>query len=459
MAPAFGLGLIKLWSVLWTSIMILVHDCKTDFRRIDRVLYASPEKDPTDNATSTAVQTFDLTESRQRHRGSSTQITRGSNSQPVEKARDHSLLVWQDYPATSLLRRIDWVLDLYTNFRGMSWNWRIAGPPPIPDWVESRLEGHSDSGPPRKGFVAGRDGTRMYSNLHDLLVARAKTFVLGYFVMDILKNFMMHDIYFLHGDRTLPPPSFLPSPIRESYFLVQSYRLLLSMAMMYTALHTVFDLSPLFFAGLLGPTLIGVRGEPWIYPDTYGAFSTILDKGLAGWWGGWWHQTFRFAFEATAKRILQELGFDISSLSGKALQLIIAFSLSGCLHACASVTQLGQTHPITGAFSFFLLQSLGILLQILLSHQLKKIGVVERTPKILRRATNLIFTSAWLYLTAPLICDDFAAGGIWLFEPIPISPLRGLGLGIEGTGWWCWKGFPWIHWYRGQHWWQTGFIM
>ena len=454
MAPAFGLGLIKAWSILWTSVILIVHDSKTGFRRIVKVGSSENEgaltrvMGDTIPEASTATEKPPLSEVRRRHQETSTQT------------RHHDLLAWESYPTSSLFQRLDWVIDLYTNFRGMTWNWRISGPPPIPEWVKHELEGASTTTSTRQGSIIGRDGTRMYLNLRDLLVTRAKTLVLGYFMVDVLKTFMMHDPYFLLGNRDLPPPSFLPNLVKKLPFLVQSYRLLISMGMMYAALHTVFDLGPLFFAGVLGPKLIGTRGEPWAYPDTYGAFSIILDKGLAGWWGGWWHQTFRFAFESTAKRITQELGFETTSRSSKILQLVIAFSLSGCLHACASFVQPGRTHPLSGAFLFFFLQSIGIITQMLLSQKLEQMGLVERAPKIIRQATNFAFAHLWLYFTGPLICDDFAAGGIWLFEPIPISPLRGLGLGVLGTGWWCWQGFPWINvWQQGRHWWQTGLVL
>ena len=463
MAPAFGLGLIKAWSILWTSTMVIVHDCKTEFQRIEAVQLLHPQSEGTWTGSIApgdpiAIQRSASSEVRGRHQASSTQSPLVPTTKSTEPTRDQEAFAWQSYPTSSLLHRIDWVLDLYMNFRGMSWNWRIPGPPPLPEWVKSQLEGTEKPRTSQEEFVVGRDGTRMYSNLQDLLVARAKTFMFGYFVVDFFKTFMMYDSYFLFGDRDLPPPAILPDFIRGSPFLVQSYRLLCSMGMMYTVLHTLFDLGPLFFAGLLGPKLIGVRGESWVYPDSYGALSIILDKGLAGWWGGWWHQSFRFAFESTAKRIVRELGFQRSSVSAKALQLVIAFSLSGCLHACASITQPGTTHPLSGAFLFFFSQSFGIISQMLLTNTLKRTGIAQTMPKVLCQTTNLVFAYTWLYFTAPLICDDFAAGGIWLFEPIPISPLRGFGLGVEGSGWWCWKDFPWPRWHQGQHWWQAGFI-
>lgn len=49
---------------------------------------------------------------------------------------------------------------------------------------------------------------------------------------------------------------------------------------------------------------------------------------------------------------------------------------------------------------------------------------------------NWVGTVGWLYLTGPLLADDFARCGIWLFEPVPVSIVRG-GLGER---WWCWGG-------------------
>jgi len=60
-----------------------------------------------------------------------------------------------------------------------------------------------------------------------------------------------------------------------------------------------------------------------------------------------------------------------------------------------------------------------------------------------------------LYFTAPLLVDDFARGGIWLFEPVPFSLFRGLGLGSEGDGWWCCGGGL-VEWRSGEGWWDTG---
>jgi len=70
------------------------------------------------------------------------------------------------------------------------------------------------------------------------------------------------------------------------------------MVVVWLGLQIALALGPLFFAGILGRNLICVRREPWFYPDHYGNYSIVFDRGLAGWWGGWWHQMFRPGFDA-----------------------------------------------------------------------------------------------------------------------------------------------------------------
>ena len=187
----------------------------------------------------------------------------------------------------------------------------------------------------------------------------------------------------------------------------------------------------------------------------YGSYSMVLRKGLAGWWGGWWHQTFRFAFEAPTTWALQKLGWEKRSFRGKALSMILAFTLSGSLHACGSYSLWPETNPLRGPFAFFVLQPVGVGLQMGFSTLLKRAGVTDRVPMWVRGVGNFAYVHFWFYHVAPLLTDDFARGGIWLMEPVPVSVLRGFGLGLEGEGWWCWH-WPLVGWHTGERWWQSG---
>ena len=84
---------------------------------------------------------------------------------------------------------------------------------------------------------------------------------------------------------------------------------------------------------------------------------------------------------------------------------------------------------------------------------MKRVGVRDRTPWWVREGVNVVFVLGWFQMTGPLVADDFAATGIWLFEPVPISLVRG----VRGEGWWF-GGRLWVRWYRGETWWDTGLM-
>ncbi|KAK1063786.1 hypothetical protein LTR33_012224 [Friedmanniomyces endolithicus] len=464
-AAAFGVGLISSWGTLWVAAIMVANDCQVDFKRIERT---------SDDAVNEAVAP---TENGNRTNG----VVQGqlgslnirqrkppADSEPSTNFRDalrnrNDRLYWQSYPASPFSARVSWVADVFCSFRGVGWTWQTSGIPPPPRWVEAELQATDNDvnvGDDRgsEELMVSRTGIRRYADRSALLTNTAVSLIIGYILLDGIKTMMHRDPYFWgYVDSAAPP--YLPALLRNSYILTRTYRLLLSLAGIYTALWTIFKLGPACFCGVLGPTWLGVRGEAWMNPaDMFGSYNMVLTKGLAGWWGGWWHQTFRLAFEAPTVRLLEVTGIDKRSISGKALSLFIAFFLSGSLHASGSYTQLGDTRPLLGPMRFFLLQAVGILFQNVTTQQLKRAGVIDKCPKLLRQATNFVLVHIWLYHTAPLLVDDFAKGGIWLFEPVPFSPLRGLGYGAPDDQFFAfWNGLAW--WRNGEHWWDTGIAL
>ena len=165
------------------------------------------------------------------------------------------------------------------------------------------------------------------------------------------------------------------------------------------------------------------------------------------------------------------------SATGKILSLCTAFFLSGCIHACGSYTQLGDTRPMQ-PMCFFLLQGFGILLQMSVVQLLNKAGIAKQASKTLCRLANFSVVIVWLYFTAPLLVDDFARGGVWMLEPLPLSPLRGtrllpipkietcggsdsyctgLGYGAPDDQFFCsWNPIFWV---KGPRWYNTGLAL
>jgi hypothetical protein len=355
---------------------------------------------------------------------------------------------WQSYPS-NLRERIPWVIDLLMNFRGPGWNWAIPPLPALPPHIKAAL-GEPVDAASKSGISS--IGLRRFNSRRELFNSRVPRFILGYLLLDNVKIIMKKDHYFTFGPNNyaLPPhlQGFSPLTLRFIRHSICSIAIIVSLEM-------VFSLAPLIFCLLLGPSIIGLRGEAWHYPTTWGSFSSVLTKGLNGLWGSWWHQTFRFVFSAPTNYFIRNGYFSPKSMIAKISALVFAFEISGFLHTGGSISQFPKTHP-SHAPTFFMLQALGILLQTTFCSIFH--GQIKKLPQAVRKGGNLAFTLFWLFETGWWLVDDFARGGIWLYEPIPVSVLRGLGLGDSGDGWWCWEHVG-VGWYTGKHWWESGIAL
>ncbi|KAF1940932.1 hypothetical protein EJ02DRAFT_405553 [Clathrospora elynae] len=449
MAPSLGVGLISAWSVAWVGAILICNDAQTEFMRIERTegAFGNAKKENEVNGNTN----LKGEEGKERDSHAKDSIVNG-HAGPRDR---HGSFAWQPYPLTPFIERLDWVLDIFCNFRGAGWNWRISALPPPPKAIQEQLHQNSGSTAPKHSNKMHAGQVTTYPNRFSLLGANAKTLITGYLVLDALKTAMMYDPYFW-GSVERSPPSYLPSLVTQSPVLTHMYRLTLSMLAIKSALQAIFSLGPLVFSGVLSPSLIGVRGEHWMYPETWAPYSVVLQKGLAGWWGSWWHQTFRFAFQEPSRKLVEVWGMDKRGSKAKAVQLVIAFGLSGLVHGSGSFTCAGETRPVRGPMAFFLLQALGIFVEVGVTQMLKTKGVGRTLPGWVKRVVTFVYVHVWFYYTAHLLCDDFARGGVWLFEPVPISLFRGLGFGADKRdGWWCWGG-QWVWWHSGDAWWRSG---
>ena len=339
--------------------------------------------------------------------------------------------VWQSLPA-NFPHRLDWVCDLICNFRGVRWQHQLSGLPPPPPHVQSSLRDPSIPSPDAQSHL-----TRT-----DLIRRKLPSFLLCLVAIDVLKTLTTWDPYFWGFPPSTPSP--FPFP--------RLTRTLISLASVYVMLLIIFLLSPLVFAIILGPSIIGQHAWPWLYPSFFGPISQVYRKGLAGLWGQWWHQIFRFAFDEAGEFAGRITGWEKGSQMGTLLRVVVAFACSGALHACASYTSLGNSKPIYGSFLFFMLQPVGIIAQRAASGWMKSAGLRAKIPEWLRGVGNLVVVVVWCYFVGQLAADDFAATGVWLNEPLPISPIRAL----RGDGFWRWGG-RWVRWYPADRWWRSGF--
>ncbi|RAH77370.1 hypothetical protein BO86DRAFT_223504 [Aspergillus japonicus CBS 114.51] len=436
-------GLLPAWWLIWCAVWLAYKNAERECQRIVRTTVSEPPSAKERSAT-------------QRDWTAATEHAHQPN---VER------LVWQSYPQ-SLSQRPSWVLSLLFGMRGPEWNWRISSLGPLPSSVRAQLKAEDPS------FLTDEMVQAEEEIRADTAAIRARVrsalllCIKSYLSLDLIKLLMIRDTYFMYnGNMTLAPPYPFTS-LAAVPGLVRFYRLAVTGFGIHAALAFVTSFNPLIFGGLalaFPHAARAVTAVPldaaWLYGDTFGPFlPSILDHGLIGCWSKWWHQLFRVGFTSTARWLIALLPADTASRPAvrQLVYTFVAFGLSGLVHSCGSYAQIVETSPARGPLRFFLLQAVGFIVQGVGAHVLvpRLVGAKHPLPRGFRRAANLVFAVGWLYFTAPVIADDFARGGLWLTEPLPVSPLRGLGIGVreEDSGWWCWSS-PWFrYWDDGTYW-------
>lgn len=447
-ATTLGIGLIAAWETMFFLAVIVCNDPQRDFMRIERTEGGSGS----DKASSTKSQNGIATRTIESQETNGTPKDTPETKDTLGPTQRHGEFAWQAYPLTPFVERLDWTLDLFNNFRGAGWNWRTISTPPPPKAVQEELLRNS-AVQPKHTFRTHPSQTRTWPTRREMLISNAKTLATGYVILDIIKTIASHDPYFWGYIDRAPAP-YLPSFLLNSPVLIHALRLIICQFGIKWALESVFALSPLFFSGVLGPSVLGARAESWMYSATWGSYTLVLDQGLAGWWSGWWHQTFRFAFEQPSRKLIEMFGWNPKGPAARALQLVVAFGLSGALHASGSITCHGETFPLQGTMLFFMLQAVGCFIEGVLRQGLAGSKVVKILPTWVKQTLTFVYVHVWHYHTAHLLCDDFARGGVWLFEPCPVSLFRGLGFGAEGDGWLAIEAMP--SWHRGDTWYRSG---
>jgi Membrane bound O-acyl transferase family len=480
-AGGYGIGLMCSWGIIMTVTLLLVNDAGRDFQRIEIRQSHNGEWKETNGHGKEANGSVARSTAMPIGTSEPTNRKGWSIDGPVlKKPKEHDFkiapasyeLVWQGHP-TSIGHRIDWVFDLMTSFRGPNWNWRLSSLPPIDIPLPENT-----AGPCSSPTTTPIDTST--STLHSIQRQELINFLINYLLLDGLKIIMITDPYFVGlAPLSSPTPwSWLSHLNQKTLIATKLVRLGLSITGVLSAVLFIFSASPLFFTVLL-PTLLPPRLfrklvrapllEPWMYPPCNASPTNILDSGLPGFWGIFWHQLFRFGMSEPSRYLIQYLDLPPKSIPAKLLQVTTVFTFSGAIHACSSYTTFppNQTntpwhpwYPFTGPFLFFTLQGFAVLAQSTFTRLFSThISDINSWPRPLRRALNGATVLLWLYTTGPLLADDFARCGLWLFEPVPFSVLRGIGFG-EG-GFWCW-GVPsegrWLGLWedRGGRWWRNG---
>ncbi|KAJ5689131.1 hypothetical protein N7462_003523 [Penicillium macrosclerotiorum] len=453
----YMIGLMTAWWLVWTATLFMFTDLERDFQRIERGSATDHEPDTSSSLPEDTKSNMNsiLANGQRASPVSGKKATRSTSTIiDCAKQRSHNTFHWQSYPR-KFRHRLDWCAGLLFNLRGPEWNWRAPRLGPLPRSVHAQLDLGFDS----NQICPENDGASM--SPRKTLESAFYMCLQSYLLLDFLKVVMMRDPYFRgYVSSELGPPfpfsCLIPFPV-----LVNFYRYFLSATGVYVALNFVTSFNPICFLGLSLAFPNASRrltaaplDESWLYSDNFGPIVfPVLNYGLAGCWGRWWHQLFRYGFTASARWVLSLLPTSVSDKPHirRIVHLVVAFALSGFIHSCGSFTQFTATQPLSGPFLFFSLQCMAIFLESVFKSVIVPRTPLARVPRWLGQTANAFGVIMWFLYSGGFIADDFARGGLWLMEPVPISPLRGLGLARD-KGWWCWD-LPWFgYWSDGTYW-------
>ena len=319
-----------------------------------------------------------------------------------------------------------------------------------------------------------RNGSYIERTNAEFLRATYIRLVTSVLITDFVATIFRHDPYYSLGptyntalpdNQPVPLPPTLASLSPPTLHFVRGVAFLILVQQSLASCLTMHDLVQYYIFGHFSP----IRREPWWHPTQWGSPMAVADRGYAGFWGTWWHQSFRNIFTAPTDYLIQ-LGV-LSGPRSKGAQrtnLFFPFFVSAVLHAAASHMAPGPTRAWQ-PFAFFASASFGVAMQDGVCGVLDRYcgdkdegldpkrpdGPRWQRPIWLRRTVNLLYVALWLLISYRPLMEDMASSGFLQYEPSPVSFARILGLGRRGDEQ-ILRGSHWPWWHHGEHWWESG---
>lgn len=127
-----------------------------------------------------------------------------------------------------------------------------------------------------------------------------------------------------------------------------------------------------------------------------------------------------------AKVMLRAIGVPPKSLSAYMIKIVVAFLLSGVIHAASLPHNIPGVSPLRYAF-FFWIQGACVLGEVIVEHALQGSGWLKPRAQWMRWGLGLVglgWTVGILYLTMPVIADELTkVTRIYGLRPVVLFPL------------------------------------
>ncbi|KAH8667482.1 hypothetical protein BGZ60DRAFT_50756 [Tricladium varicosporioides] len=349
------------------------------------------------------------------------------------KSRNGETREWKEGYPKGLKERFGWVSKLLLSPRMIGWD--TSAPADTPGSSASatsipkskRRSSPLPKATPRTSPSPSPIPRVQRQRLSTWLIERFALVIIYFILIDATNWWMHHDHYFhniyIHEKGDLDTglfhtkalwTSFLtdlpkwvdPLAMRILVFGIQEY-------VLFSYIHSLFAIC---FVALGRFGIVGeFWGSPYNWPPLFGSLSSVFERGLRGFWGGFWHQLFREMFLGPGKALARVLGLSGKSTTRLAIITTTAFFTSGAFHALTLPNHIdGVDERIAGPSplgyaSFFWLQGACVLFEILIN-KLMTVVMPERNRGTWSRLLFGMISVAWvigvLYYSAPLIIDE-----------------------------------------------------
>jgi len=440
-----GVDVISTDVLLWSLFLWIIKDPRREFRMLVK---RKPGSRHVAGTTSSSEKKKSLS----------------ADSLPKQDHLEYDVVPWPQ----DILHRIPWVTSLLISMRLV--DWKINEPS-----QDKRQPTHTTG----KGhFVFIRDAI-----LRQLI---------GYVALDLTSSFIQSDAYFHDFSVSIlsPLPPYQHGPaLLVALYNISSPLLIRTIAIAtqaYCMISSQYHLPMIPLVLLHYLNLWPDDWSPHLWPTYFGPVTSILDHGLAGFWGTYWHQVVRWLVSGPAPAVADLLGFkrpapldhksngdanggsanghattatkdpsptnaEAAAKRTKAIRFailtLVAFFNSGLVHlGLVPPRPLWSTHSANHlrllVGGFFWIQPLGIAVEMALSHALA--AVLPRTwresdaGRMLKRMGNLLWIAAWSCVSFPLLGEAARQLRWCAYYTVPVSALR-WARGEEWVMWPCLK--------------------
>ncbi|KAK6348042.1 hypothetical protein TWF718_005862 [Orbilia javanica] len=260
------------------------------------------------------------------------------------------------------------------------------------------------------------------------LVTHFSYIFVTYIILDIFGYALAHDPFFYTAGCWKTPfhppglsqehwtaicfPASIPQDSTTRWLYHNIVRKYLSLFAVFAILSQLFSIAAILFTTPIPIT------APSSWAPLFGPVHEATS--LRGFWTVFWHSIFKKGFSYPGEWLAYKvLGLERANVWAQIIIVFSAFWNSAALHGVGAWTANGRGVAAAG---YFVIQSAGFLVEMVIIKLLKALGVDEKG--VLGRTVTFIWMMVWGLWSCEVFFYDFLAGGVAGSEPVAWSTWR-----------------------------------